>query len=420
MSIDKTVLTSPDWAGRSFTGRAPTVLQIARQLGPGGIGRSTIEIARAVAAAGGTALVASAGGPLLRELRRAGAEHIELPLNAWGPFGLRANAKRLEALIAEAGVDLVHVRGRGPAWSGVAAARRAGIPVVATMHRRYRWSNPFNRAYTRALARADAVIALSESQAAEIRRVFALPAERVPVIPRGIDLEIFHPDAVTAERVIQLARLWRLPDDVPVVLMPGPFVAGLGHEVLLKALVRLRTHGVRCLIIGQETHPSRRFRYRLERQAASLGIAGIVHVIDHCADMAAAYKLADVVVAPATEPQAFPLPLVEAQALGRPVIASGIGAAPEVLEEGVTGWLVPPGDADALAAALEQALGLDEPARLALADRALTRVALRHDQRDMAERTLALYDGLLAGAAGRAGPANQDAPPGLDRAEAIS
>lgn len=420
MSIDKTAVTSPDWAGRPFSGQAPTVLQVVRQLVPGGIGRSTIEISRAVVEAGGTALVASAGGPLLREVQRVGAHHIDLPLNARGPLGLYLNAKRLARLIDTDRVDLVHVRGRGPAWSGVAAAQRAGIPAVATMHRRYRWGNPFNRLYTSGLVRADAVIALSEAQAREIRQVFRLPAERVPVIPRGIDLDIYHPDAVSAERVIQLARLWRLPDGVPVVLMPAPFVAGLGHEVLLRALVLLRTHGVRCLIIGQETHPSRRFRHRLERRAAELGIGGMVHVIDHCGDMAAAYKLADVVVAPATEPQAFPLPLVEAQALGRPVVASNIGAAPEALEDGGTGWLVPANDANALAIGLEAALGLEEADRLRLADRALSRVAALHDHREMAERTLALYDVLLAGATGRDNPANQDLPPDRDMAQAMS
>ena len=105
------------------TGR-PVVLQVLPALVAGGVERSTVDIAQALKRAGGTAIVASEGGPMELELLRAGVQHIKLPLASKNPMVILRNVRRLERLIRQYDVDIVHARSRAPAWSAFYAARR--------------------------------------------------------------------------------------------------------------------------------------------------------------------------------------------------------------------------------------------------------------------------------------------------------
>ncbi len=372
----------------------PTILQVLPTLGTGGAERGCVDVAAAVVRAGGYAAVASAGGPLEHELFRAGALHYPLPLNTKNPLRIRANIGRLQALIDRTGAHLVHARSRAPAWSALAAARRAGIPFITTVHAPYGAGTAAKRAYNAVMARGDRVIAISHHVADYLRSTYPIDGGRIRVIHRGIDFRRFDPERVSGERVAALARAWRLPDGVPVVLMPARLSRWKGQAVLLEALARLGPAHLRCLIVGAE-RPGSSYRADLERQVARLRLGGIVHVAPHCDDMPAAYKLADVVVHASTEPEGFGRVIVEAQALGRPVIASDLGAPRELVRPGETGWLTPPGDPAALAAALEEALALEPEPRAALAGRAIAFARERFDVDRMTDAVLDVYEEVL-------------------------
>jgi glycosyltransferase involved in cell wall biosynthesis len=378
--------------------RIPTVLQVVPSLDLGGAERATVDVAAALAAAGWRSLVASAGGRLVRELERAGARHVELPLDAKNPFALRRNAGRLADLMLAERVGLVHARSRAPAWSALAAARRTGARFVTTVHGVYPANLPLKHRYNRVMARGDRVIAVSAFVAEHLRARYGLGDDRLRLVPRGIDLAVFDPARVSAERMIALARRWALPDGAPVILLPGRPARLKGHGVLIEALARLARPDALALLVGFDgARPG--YRRELERASASAGLGGRVRLIDACADMPAAYMLADVVVSASIVPEAFGRVAVEAQAMGRPVVATDHGASRETVAPGETGWLVPPRDAAALARAVDQALGTGEAERLALAERGRARALQLFDKTTMCARTLAVYAELLGGAA---------------------
>jgi glycosyltransferase involved in cell wall biosynthesis len=134
----------------------------------------------------------------------------------------------------------------------------------------------------------------------------------------------------------------------------------------------------------------------LEQTIRSRGLETSVVMIDVCTDMAAAYRLADVVVSASIEPEGFGRVAVEGQAMGVPVIATAHGAAVETVDDGVTGWLVPPGDPHALSQAIRQALGLSTEARVRMAALARARVVEHFTKARMCEDTLAVYRELIA------------------------
>ena len=368
----------------------PSVLQVLPALETGGVERGTVDIARALVEAGGRAVVASAGGVMVREIERAGARHVVLPLDAKGPLAIRANIARLRALIEAEGIDLVHARSRAPAWSALYAARRAGVPLITTFHGTYSIGNPLKRLYNAVMTRGDRVIAISEFIAGHIRENYPIDEARLRVVPRGIDFALFDPARVSAERLVALSRRWRLGDGMQVVMLPGRLTRWKGHRVLIDALADLGRHDLRCLFVGSDQGRAG-YRRELEERARRRGVDGVVQIVDDCRDMPAAYMLADAVVSASLDPEAFGRVAVEAQAMGRPTIAIDHGGARETVAAGETGWLVPPGDARALAAALEHVLALDRAARERLAERAIARARARFSRETMCARTLAIY-----------------------------
>ena len=382
-----------------------TILQVLPALGAeGGVERGTVEVAAAIVAAGSRALVASAGGPRTADLAGVGGAHVSLPLATKNPLALIANAARLTRLIRAEGVDLVHARSRAPAWSAWAAARRTGVPFVTTFHGTYGAGTAAKRAYNRVMTRGVRVIAISRHIAQHLTDVYGVEAARIRVIPRGVDTAVFDPAHVSAARVARLRQAWGIGDGRPVVLLPGRLTRWKGQTVFIEALARLGRRDLCAVLLGSDQGRAG-YRRELDDLIRARGLDAVVRIVEGCDDMPAALLAADLVVSASTDPEAFGRIAVEAQAMGRPVIASDHGGSQETVLAGATGWLTRPGDAAALAQALADALAAP-PKRLA----AMGAAGIAHVRRDfttarMCARTLAVYAEVLgAGTVGNPPP----------------
>jgi glycosyltransferase involved in cell wall biosynthesis len=373
--------------------RPPAVLQVIPSLVSGGVERGTVEVASALVAAGWTAYVASAGGPLERELARAGIEHIPLPLASKNPLTMRRNVAALVEIIHRCKIDIVHARSRAPAWSAWRAAKKTRRRFVTTFHNVYDDKAPLKHWYNSVMARGERVIAISDFVAAHAASDYGVGSDRLRTIPRGVDLNLFDPSRVNGDRVADLAVKWRVPDEFAVVMLPGRLTRWKGGLDFIDAIARLSRHDVCCLLVGAEQR--RGFRRELEAAIERHELGGQFRIIEDCRDIAAAYALSDVVVSASTDPEGFGRTIVEAQAMGRPVIATDHGGARETIIPGSTGWLVPPGDVAALAAAIDDALRLGPAAREALARRARAHIAGGFTREMMCARTIDVYEELL-------------------------
>lgn len=378
--------------------RRPAVLQVLPRLVSGGVERGTVEIAAALARAGWRPYVASAGGPMAHEVVRAGARHIELPLAAKNPLVIRANIGRLAAVIERHGIDIVHARSRAPAWSALGAARRTGVHFVTTFHNAYNDSNRWRRWYNSVMARGERVIAISRFVAEHAATVYGVEPARLRTIHRGVDLARFDRTGIGGDRLAALAERWQLPDGASVVMLPGRLTRWKGQLDLIAAIALLRRDDLVCLLVGSDDGRAG-FRREVEAEIARRGLRGIVRIVDDCTDMPAAYMLADVVVSASNRPEGFGRVAVEAQAMGRPLVATAHGGSRETVVEGETGWLVPPGDPAALAGAITAALALDSAARVALAERAANHARHHFSTEAMCARTLGVYEELLTATA---------------------
>jgi len=377
------------------TERAPVALQVLPSLISGGAERGTVELAGTLVEAGWTAYVASSGGPLERDIARAGATHLTLPLASKNPLVMRRNATKLARLIRQLAIDIVHARSRAPAWSAWAAAHATGRPFVTTFHSAYGAGTALKLRYNSVMARGDRVIAISDFVADHAVGVYGIGRDRLRKIPRGVDLAIFDPSHVGAQRIVELARQWRLPDGLPVVMLPARLTRWKGGLDFIAAVAKLGRRDICCVLVGAEQRPG--FRRELESAMREQGLADLFRIVEECRDMPAAYMLADVVVSASRDPEGFGRIIAEAQAMGRPVVATDHGGARETIVPGITGWLVPPRDPAALAAAISEALSLATDERQKLARRARAHIAAEFTREAMCARTIAVYEELLFG-----------------------
>lgn len=374
--------------------RAITVLQVVPALVTGGVERGTVDVAGAISAARGIPVVASSGGPMVRELERLGARHVQMPLDRKTPWAIRSNARRLTDLIETLDADIVHARSRAPAWSAFSAARSTRRPFVTTFHATYNFKTGLKRWYNSVMARGDRVIAISNHIADHILKNYSVNPDHVRVIPRGVDVDGFDPARMTTERLMALSHSWRLPDGVPLLILPGRVTRWKGHGVLVEALAKLARRDLHCLFVGSDQGADK-YKQEISAQIEARGLSGQVRFVGDCRDMAAAYMLADVVVAPSTDPEGFGRVAAEAGAMGRPMIAADHGGARETVIPGETGWLTRPGDASELAGAIEAALDMGSDGRAILAANARAHVAANFSKGAMTAATLAVYNELL-------------------------
>lgn len=383
----------------------PTILLVIPQLESGGAEVCTAQIAEAVVRAGGRALVATEGGRLADEVTAAGGEIVPMPLASKNPATMIANIGRLTRLVRARDIALIDAASRAPAWSGLAAARRTGIPFVTTFHGAYGEGNRAKRLYNSIMARGDRVIANSRYTADLITSRYGTDAARLQIVPRGVDIARFARETITPARIATLRSAWGLKQRHRIILQAARLTAWKGQRVAIEAFATLRTRdrlGEAVLVLAGDAQGRDGYADGLRQLAASRGITEHIRLVGHVSDMPAAYAAADVALVASTAPEAFGLVAAEAQAAGCPTITTNIGAPPEIVlappqvqQDQATGWHVPPGDAAALADAIAEALAMPDIQRQAMSARASASIAARFTVAAMQQQTLAVYDSLL-------------------------
>lgn len=326
-----------------------TVVQTLPALNSGGVERGTLEIARALVAAGHRSIVISNGGRLVEQLVREGSEHIAMPVHRKSLASL-LQVRPFRRLLAELRPDIVHARSRIPAWIAWLALRRMDAATrprfVTTVHGLYSVSP-----YSAIMTRGEAVIVVSKTVRDYVLQHYPnCPPERLRLIYRGVDSAEFpygyQPDAEW------LAR-WR--SEFPqlqgktVLALPGRLSRVKGHETFIKLIAKLRAsrpqiHG---LIVGGADKPE--YATALHDAVHTHGLDDAITFTGHRADMKEVLSQCDIVLALRVTPEAFGRTTLEPLRLGKPVIGWAVGGVAEMLASMYPRGMVPPADLDALA-----------------------------------------------------------------------
>lgn len=334
-------------------------------------------------------VVCPPGALLGDEVWRLGCPVARIPMRGpLDPVAVVRIARHLRAV----GADLVNTHSSVDSWVGSLAARLTGVPVLRTRHLAGAVPrNPLSTLVYRRLC--DRIVTTGEFSRRRLVAEAGVPPEKVVVIPTGIDMAAFDPDRVRGDGV---RAEWGIAPGTPLVGVVGVLRLRKGHAVLVEACRELRdvVPGLRVVFVGDGP-----VRSWIEEQIKDLGLEETVRLVGHRRDIPEVLAALDVFVLPSIEPEGVPQAVVQALAMGRPVVASDVEGLTEVLRDGETGLLVPPRDPAALAEAIAALLrDPDRGAALGAAGRRL--VEKQFSLETMVGRLEALYAEILAGRRG--------------------
>lgn len=377
-----------------------TVLIVVPTLDGGAADAGAVELVRILQNSGHRAIVASRAGRLVADVTSAGAEFIALDTGTNNPMTILRNAAVLSRLARDRKCDAIHAFGRAGAWSAFIAAKLRGIPFVTSWYKGFQEQNAFKRMYNGVMARGARVIAVSDQIAQLINDRYGTPWEKIAVVPCSIDFDRFDPAHVTRARIDAIRSGWGVKPETKVILIAGRILRRKGHDVVVKAVRRLKDMGLKDFLfvfVGEDrgrTH----YTGELWDLVLATGTMDVIRMAAPVSDMPAAYAAATVVVSGAIQPEGVQRALLEAQAMARPVVVSDLAAGPDVVltapavpEGRVTGLRFASGDDAALASTLLRLFFLSEPARNAMGRRGRDWVLGHFDGDGVAAQTLRLY-----------------------------
>ena len=342
------------------------VLQVIPKLGYGGAETGCYDIAHYLPENNCESFIVTSGGELLKFVDKKKVKVITLPVHSKNPLLIIFNLLALIGIILFHNISIIHARSRAPAWSCLLASKLTGRKFVTTFHGTYNFNNNFKKFYNSVMVRSNLIIAGSNFIFSHIKEKYSnyLDAEKkLRVIFRGINVDYFDPTTKMEEDEKKLLNKWEIKKDKKIILLPGRLTSWKGQEVFIEAInlvnIDLGYEAFNVVILGNDQGRDL-YKKKLIRLAEQYRMKNQIRFIDHCKDMALAYKVSDIVVSASIEPEAFGRVAVEAQSMEKPIIASNIGGSNETIIDEKTGFLFESGDAKSLSQKILKVLNLDE------------------------------------------------------------
>ncbi len=366
------------------------VLQILPDLNAGGVEQVVVELTEGLVAAGHSVHVLSSGGRLADAVTQLGGVNHFAHVGSKNILSVPWRIAAIRRCIIENEIDLIHVHSRAPAWPSMFAARAENVTFVTTYHGVYNSSNRLKTLYNSVMARGDHVIANSHYTRDHILKTHGTDPAKVTTIVNGVDMARFDPAAIKPDDIKAMRESWGLADGKTALLLPGRITRWKGQLVAVEALAQLPDNY--ALILMGDSQGRNHFVDEIKTRATEIDVNDRVKLTGHISNVPLALAASDIVISASTDPEAFGKVSIEAQAMGKPVIATAHGGSLETVLDGQTGLLTAPGDASALAKAILKV----ENGLPSVGAKGRSRIAQDFSKTSFQSQVISVYEVLLA------------------------
>jgi glycosyltransferase involved in cell wall biosynthesis len=342
------------------------VLQVIPKLGYGGAETGCYDLAHYLSENNCISYIVTSSGPLLKFIDKKKVKLIKLPVHSKNPILILLNSIILIFIILFCNISIVHARSRAPAWSCFIATKITGRKFVTTFHGTYNFKNNFKKFYNSIMLRSNLIIAGSNfifSHINENYSKFLNNKKKFLVIFRGINTDFFDATTTTDIEENNLLKKWELTRDKKILLMPGRLTTWKGQEILIDAINYVNKElgylPLNVVILGSNQGRDI-YKKKLIRLVEQHRLNSEIKFIDHCDNMALAYKVSDIIVSASVRPEAFGRVAVEAQSMEKIIIASNIGGSKETVINDKSGFLFESGSVSDLGNKIIEVLQLGE------------------------------------------------------------
>ena len=377
------------------------VLQVIPKLGYGGAETGCYDLAHYLAEKDCTSFVATSGGQLLKFVKKNKVRIFRLPVHSKNPFLILLNTIFLSILILINNINIVHARSRAPAWSCYLACIITGRNFITTFHGTYNYKSKIKKFYNGVMLRSKLTIAGSNfifNHISENYSDYLNKKKKLRVIFRGINIDYYNKKNISILKQEKLKKEWELYPNRFTILMPGRLTTWKGQEKFIEALNILiedySNSSFQAIILGSD-QGRKVYKKKLINLVERYSLSKRIKFIDHCGEMPLAYSLADVVISPSIEPEAFGRVSVEAQAMEKPIIASDLGGSKETILNKKSGFLYKHDDPRELAKTLNTVIELDQDTLKSIGNEGRKNIMKKFDVEAMCDSTLREYKKLL-------------------------
>lgn len=321
------------------------IVQIIPELNEGGVERGVVELNREFVRLEIESFVISAGGKLVNQIEKDGRNHITFDVCSKNIFTSFSRISKLKKLLIEIKPDIIHVRSRVPAWLVFFANKNLNIKVVSTVH-------GFNSVgfYSSIMQKADAVICVSNSIKEYIQKHYKTNENKITVIPRGIDLELFNPKNIDNGFIENFKKEFDLKDKF-IISSVGRVTQLKDYETFIKAIILVKNEipNVKALIVGGVRSDKEDYLNSLKNLIKELNLEKNIIFTGSQSKIEQIYALSDVIVSSSKKPESFGRAVAEAICMNKPVIATNHGGVKDIIIENVNGFFFEVGDDKELA-----------------------------------------------------------------------
>ena len=342
------------------------VLQVIPRLDYGGAETGCYDIAHYLGENNCKSFIVTSGGELIKYIDKKKVKLIRLPVQSKNPILIFLNSIVLIGIIIFFDISIVHARSRAPAWSCLLATKITRRKFVTTFHGTYNFNGKFKKFYNSVMVRSNLIIAGSNFIFSHIKQNYSDFLEhnrKLLVIFRGINVDYFDPSTKLESDEKKLLEKWEINKEKKIILMPGRLTSWKGQELFIEAInlvnIELGFEAFHAVVLGNFQGRDL-YKKKLIRLTEQYRLTNQIKFIDHCKDMALAYKVSDVVVSASIEPEAFGRVAVEAQSMEKIIIASNIGGSNETIIDEKTGFLFDSGDAVSLSKKIMRVINMDD------------------------------------------------------------
>ena len=378
------------------------VLQVIPRLGYGGAETGCYDLAHYLHEQNCSSYIVTSGGELLKYVNKKKVRIIRLPVHSKNPILMLLNTIFLTLIILFLNISIVHARSRAPAWSCFIATKITRRKFVTTFHGTYNFNSRLKKFYNSIMLKSDLIIAGSNfifSHIKENYQEYLNYKKKFLVIFRGINTDYFDSSTIIETDEDKLLKKWEIKRGKKIILMPGRLTEWKGQELFVESInlvnKELGHEAFYAVILGSD-QGRKIYKKKLMRLVEQYRLTSQVRFVDACKKMPIAYKISNIIISSSIEPEAFGRVAVEAQSMGKPVIASNIGGSNETIIDNKTGFLFQSGKAESLSKKIIEVLQLDETTLKSMGNEGRKNVIKKFNIEKMCFSTYSEYKKLIS------------------------
>ena len=335
------------------------LMQIVPSLQSGGVEQGTVDLSNYLASLKIRNFIISNGGNLLSYLNKQYVEHNILPVHSKNFFKMPFTAKKVNNLLKESEINILHLRSRAPAWM-IPYLAKDNLKIVSTFHNVYGHENIIKKIYNKKLSKVDKIVAISSYVKNEITNLYKINPKKIKVINRGIDVNFFDQDNINQEFFINFLKKNNISPDNKIILFPGRLTKWKGQIEFLNIVSALKDKKIIFYFIGDDKNTSYKNKFINEINKKNLN--NICRVLGNlnAEELKIMYKCSDVIISAPLKPEGFGRIISESLAMKKIVLAYNYGGAKDQINKLDDLYKINPGQLNELKDKIIKVLEMDQ------------------------------------------------------------